>query len=370
MYLSHLSLKNFRSYGELELPLTQGVTIFLGKNGEGKTNIVESMLYLAFLSSHRTSSDQPLVRLGENSAYIRARIVNDERDLLVELEINAEKANRARINQNPVRSQKELFGALVCVYFSPEDLDLVRGDPAERRRFIDQLITLRNPRMAGVISDYDRAVRQRNSLLKTRSHSSSLQSWDEQVALYGGEIIAARLNLLNEFTPVFTDVYREISTKKPATIGYKSSIDNPTTSPQTNSEIILQKMNEIKFQELERGLTLVGPHRDDLLLQLGDHLVKGYASHGESWSIALSLKLASYQLLREEGAQPILILDDVFSELDEERRDQLVALAHSAEQTFVTVAVASDLPADLTGTTYQVKSGSVKIIKTGVVDDE
>ena len=360
MYLSTLSLKNFRSYSDLELSLAPGTTIFLGKNGEGKTNIVESILYLAFLSSHRTSGDQPLVKLGESSAYIRSVINNDERELLVELEINAEKANRARINQNPVRSQKELFGLLKCVYFSPEDLDLVRGDPAERRRFIDQLLILRNPRLAGVISDYERAVRQRNSLLKTRSHYSSLQSWDEQVATFGGEVIAARLITLAELEPLFTEVYKEISAIKPARITYKSSIENPTQDPLTNKELILQKMAEIKSQELDRGLTLVGPHRDDLLLHLGDHLVKGYASHGESWSVALSLKLASYQMLLNEGAKPILILDDVFSELDEERRDQLVALAHSAEQTFITVAVGSDLPAGLTGKTFTVKSGSVK----------
>ena len=360
MYLSTLSLKNFRSYSDLELSLAPGTTIFLGKNGEGKTNIVESILYLAFLSSHRTSGDQPLVKLGESSAYIRSVINNDERELLVELEVNAEKANRARINQNPVRSQKELFGLLKCVYFSPEDLDLVRGDPAERRRFIDQLLILRNPRLAGVISDYERAVRQRNSLLKTRSHYSSLQSWDEQVATFGGEVIAARLITLAELEPLFTEVYKEISAIKPARITYKSSIEKPTQDPLTNKELILQKMAEIKSQELDRGLTLVGPHRDDLLLHLGDHLVKGYASHGESWSVALSLKLASYQMLLNEGAKPILILDDVFSELDEERRDQLVALAHSAEQTFITVAVGSDLPAGLTGKTFTVKSGSVK----------
>lgn len=360
MHLSHLSLKNFRSYSELELPLEPGITIFLGKNGEGKTNIVESMMYIAFLSSHRTAGDQPLVQLGSQCAYVRAKITYPERDLLVELEINAEKANRARINQNPIRSQKELFGLLQCVYFSPEDLDLVRGDPSERRKFIDQLLTLRSPRMAGVITDYERAVRQRNSLLKSRSSYSSLQLWDEQVAQFGGEIIATRLQLLAEFEPVFKKVYADISKKKPASIYYKSSIDNPTISAQTNSEIILSKMAAIKNQEIERGLTLVGPHRDDLLLHLGDHLVKGYASHGESWSIALSLKLASYQLLKNAGESPVLILDDVFSELDEERRDQLVALAQDAEQTFVTVAVGSDLPVGLTGTTYLAKAGSVR----------
>ena len=361
MHLSLLSLKNFRSYSDLELPLKPGITIFLGRNGEGKTNIVESVLYLAFLSSHRTATDQPLVQLGNNSAYVRSKIQQPGREVTVELEINADKANRARINQNPARSQKELFGLVQCVYFSPEDLDLVRGDPAERRRFIDQLLILRSPRLAGVITDYERAVRQRNSLLKSRAGYSSLESWDQQVAQFGGEIIAARLALLADFEPVFSGVYKEISEKKPARITYKCSIDNPSTDPALNTAAMLVKMAEIKGQEIERGLTLIGPHRDDLLLHLGDHFVKGYASHGESWSIALSLKLASYKLLKNEGASPILILDDVFSELDEERRDQLVELARSAEQTLITVAVESDLPAELSGEVFFVKSGSVKV---------
>ena len=340
MHITNLSLKNFRSYSELELPLHKGISIFVGRNGEGKTNIVESILYLSFLSSHRTSSDQPLVQLGNTSAYIRSRIDNGEREILVELEINAEKANRARINQNPVRSQKELYGILQAIYFSPEDLDLVRGDPSERRRFIDQILVLRSPRMAGVIADYERAVRQRNSLLKSRSQLSSLESWDQQVATFGGEIIAARLTTLNELIPIFTKVYEEISPEKKADITYKSSIENPSLIPHENTQNILAKFSEIRNQEIDRG----------------------YASHGESWSIALSLKLASYQLLQEDGAKPILILDDVFSELDEERRDRLISLAHSAEQTFITVAVQSDLPPELTGTFFAVKSGSVKAL--------
>ncbi len=361
MHLSHLSLKNFRSYSELELPLSPGITVFLGRNGEGKTNIVESILYLSFLTSHRTSSDQPLVKLGETSAYIRAKTNHPDREILVELEINADKANRARINQNVTRSQKEIYGLVQCIYFSPEDMDLVRGDPTERRRFIDQILVLHTPRLAGVISDYERALKQRNALLKTRANVTALEPWDLHVAKFGAELIAARLSLLEEFNPVFAETYQEISAEKPAFITYKSSIENPSQNIAENIEIILSTMAEIKRQELDRGLTLVGPHRDDLLIQLGDHLVKGYASHGESWSIALSLKLSAYRLLVEQGNQPILILDDVFSELDEGRRDQLVALAQSAEQTFVTVAVEGDLPKNILGTTYYVKNGSVKL---------
>ena len=361
MHLSHLSLKNFRSYSELELPLNPGITIFIGRNGEGKTNIVESILYLSFLSSHRTAGDLPLIKLGESSAYLRSRIQNPEREILVELEINADKVNRARINQNAVRSQKELFGLIQCIYFSPEDMDLVRGDPLERRRFIDQILILRSPRMAGVITDYERAVKQRNALLKTRANQASLESWDQQVAKFGAEIIAARITLLAEYEPFFSEVYENISPDKKAYIKYKSSFESPSTNPDENYKAIILKMLELKSQELDRGLTLVGPHKDDLILHLGEHLVKGYASHGESWSIALSLKLAAYNLLIQEGVRPILILDDVFSELDEERRSQLISLAISAEQTFITVAVEGDLPKDLPGTTFHVKNGSVKL---------
>ncbi len=359
MQISHLALTNFRSYSELALPLEPGITIFIGRNGEGKTNIIESILYLSYLSSHRVSSDQPLVQLGKSSAYIRASAKLPDRDVLVELEVNADKANRARINQNPVRSQKELFGIVQAIYFSPEDLDLVRGDPSERRKFIDQFIMLRSPRMAGVISDYERALRQRNTLLKSRAGNESLSSWDEQVAKFGGEIIAARINTLQTFEPTFQDIYKEISATKPAHILYKSSIEEPSTDPEINSNKILERMRITRAAEIERGLTLTGPHRDDLLLHLGNHLVKGFASHGESWSIALSLKLATYKALTDEGLSPILVLDDVFSELDEDRRIQLIELAKNAEQTFITVAVESDLPKELLGKRYLVKSGSV-----------
>ena len=218
---------------------------------------------------------------------------------------------------------------------------------------------LRSPRMAGVISDYERAVRQRNTLLKSRAGNESLASWDEQVANFGGEVIAARISTLQTFEPIFQEVYKDISSKKPASIAYKSSIEEPSTIPSENTIKILGRMRITRAAEIERGLTLSGPHRDDLLLHLGDHLVKGYASHGESWSIALALKLATYKMLQQDGLSPILILDDVFSELDEDRRIQLIDLAKKAEQTLITVAVESDLPTDLTGARFNVKSGTV-----------
>ena len=359
MLITNLNLTNYRSYSTLDLSLDPGVSIFVGKNGEGKTNIAEAVLYLTFLSSHRASGNTPLIKLGNQSAYIRAKVKYPEREILVELEINSDKANRAKVNQNQVRSQKEIFGIVQTIYFSPEDLDIVRGDPSERRRFIDQLLTLRSPRIAGVISDYERAVKQRNSLLKTRASIDALNPWDKQVAELGGELITLRMLALDELKPIFNQVYKGISETKPAEIVYKSSIENPSLNQRENSEKITERLINNRGAELERGLTLTGPHRDDLLLILGDHLVKGYASHGESWSIALSLKLATYNLLKSDGLSPILILDDVFSELDEERRERLAEIAKAAEQTIITVAVENDLPKSITGTKYLVRAGMV-----------
>ena len=359
MLITNLNLTNYRSYSTLDLSLNEGISIFVGKNGEGKTNIAESILYLTFLNSHRASGNTPLVKLGNQSAYIRAKVKYPEREILVELEINSEKANRAKVNQNPVRSQKEIFGIVQTIYFSPEDLDLVRGDPSERRRFIDQLLTLRSPRIAGVITDYDRAVKQRNSLLKTRASSDALIPWDKQVAELGGELISLRMKALGELKPIFNNIYKDISETKPAEILYKSSIENPSLEASENTNKIMERLVNNRGVELERGLTLTGPHRDDLTLMLGDHLVKGYASHGESWSIALALKLSTYQLLKSDGLSPILILDDVFSELDEDRREKLAQIAQGAQQTIITVAVENDLPKSLTGIKYLVKSGTV-----------
>ena len=359
MLITNLNLTNYRSYSTLDLNLGSGITIFVGKNGEGKTNIAESILYLTFLNSHRASGNTPLVKLGANAAYIRAKVKYPEREILVELGINIDKANRAKINQNPTRSQKEIFGIVQAIYFSPEDLDIVRGDPSERRRFIDQLLTLRSPRVAAVISDYERAVKQRNSLLKTRASTQALEPWDKQVADFGGQLISLRLSGLAQLTPLFNQIYKEISNVKPAEIIYKSSLEGISENATENSEKIMEKLITNRSSELERGLTLTGPHRDDLLLTLGDHQVKGYASHGESWSIALSLKLATYNLLKSDGLSPILILDDVFSELDEDRREKLSQIAKTAEQTIITVAVESDLPKSLSGDRYLVKSGSV-----------
>jgi DNA replication and repair protein RecF len=354
-----LALTNFRSYKSLELELDPGPTTFIGNNGSGKTNIVESLIYLAYLSSHRVSQNLPLLHLGTDQAIIRAEIERDDRTLQVDLEINASKANRARLNQNPTQSQREILGALQVIYFSPEDLDLVRGEPTHRRDFLDKLLIMRSPRLAGVISDYDRVVKQRNTLLKTRSPENALAPWTEQLINLGAQLSAERIALVEELNPYVAANYANLNEVKPASISYKSATDGLTTNTEKNIQTLTARQLEVARQETERGASLIGPHRDDLHLQLGDFPAKGYASHGESWSMAISLRIGSFNLLKSEGAEPILILDDIFAELDTTRRAQLTSVTKMAEQTIITAAVESDLPPELLSIKYYVSPGVV-----------
>jgi DNA replication and repair protein RecF len=354
-----LALTNFRSYKSLELELDPGPTTFIGNNGSGKTNIVESLIYLAYLSSHRVSQNLPLLHLGTDQAIIRAEIERDDRTLQVDLEINASKANRARLNQNPTKSQREILGALQVIYFSPEDLDLVRGEPTHRRDFLDKLLIMRSPRLAGAISDYDRVVKQRNTLLKTRSPENALAPWTEQLINLGAQLSAERIALVEELNPYVAANYANLNEVKPASVSYKSATDGLTTNTEKNIQTLTARQLEVARQETERGASLIGPHRDDLHLQLGDFPAKGYASHGESWSMAISLRIGSFNLLKSEGAEPILILDDIFAELDTTRRAQLTSVTKMAEQTIITAAVESDLPPELLSIKYYVSPGVV-----------
>ena len=360
MRVKKLALTNFRSYKSLELELDPGPTTFIGNNGSGKTNIAESLIYLAYLSSHRVSQNLPLLHLGTDQAIIRAEIERDDRTLQVDLEINASKANRARLNQNPTKSQREILGALQVIYFSPEDLDLVRGEPTHRRDFLDKLLITRAPRLAGVISDYDRVVKQRNTLLKTRAPENALAPWTEQLINLGAQLSAERIALVEELNPYVTANYANLNEVKPASIAYKSATAGLTTNTDENIQTLTARQLEVARQETERGASLIGPHRDDLHLQLGDFPAKGYASHGESWSMAISLRIGSFNLLKSEGASPVLILDDVFAELDTSRRIQLMSATQLAEQTFITAAVESDLPAELLTQKFYVTPGVVK----------
>lgn len=381
MYVSYLSLTDFRSYPQVELPLSRGVTTLLGSNGQGKTNLVEAIHYLATLDSHRVSTDAPLVRGGAERAIIRAQAHRGERSLLVELEIVPGKANRARLNRAPAGRPREILGVIRTVLFAPEDLALVKGDPTERRRFLDELIITRTPRLAGVRSDYDRVLKQRNTLLKSagaarrgggghgRSQAdlSTLDVWDGHLATHGAELVAARLELIDVLRPRVEKAYAALVAGG-ATAGRATGLDYRGTLPAEAlvpdraalQQALLGEMQAVRPQELERGVSLVGPHRDDVLLTLGDFPAKGYASHGESWSFALALRLACYETLREEGEEPVLVLDDVFAELDTHRRSRLAELVAPAEQVLVTAAVEGDVPEVLRGEVFEVRTGEVR----------
>ena len=360
MRINKLELTNFRSYPSLTLNLKPGVITFIGDNGSGKTNIAESLIYLSFLSSHRVANNVPLISLGAQQAIIRAEIERDSRVLQIDLEINVNKANRARINSNPTRSQREILGACQIVYFSPEDLDLVRGEPGGRRDFLDRLLITRTPRLAGVISDYERVVKQRNALLKTRSSASALVPWNEQLIKFGAQLTSERIALIEALNPWVSKNYANLNEVKPASISYKCSTEGVSNNLENNMSVLSRRLEEVAYQEIERGVSLIGPHRDDLHLQIGDFPAKGYASHGESWSMAISLRIGSFNLLKSEGSEPILILDDVFAELDTSRRHQLMSATQLAEQTIITAAVESDLPSELLTQKYYVTAGVVK----------
>ncbi|WP_416977915.1 DNA replication/repair protein RecF [Streptomyces sp. T028] len=383
MHVTHLSLADFRSYARAEVPLDPGVTAFVGPNGQGKTNLVEAVGYLATLGSHRVASDAPLVRMGADRAIIRAQVRQGERQQLVELEVNPGKANRARVNRSSQVRPRDVLGIVRTVLFAPEDLALVKGDPGERRRFLDELITARSPRMAGVRSDYERVLKQRNTLLKSaalaRRHGgrrgapparadssveadlSTLDVWDQHLARAGAELLAQRLDLVAAIQPLADKAYEQLAPGGgPVTLEYKPSAPGEAHTREDLYAQLMAALADARKQEIERGVTLVGPHRDDVLLKLGQLPAKGYASHGESWSYALALRLASYDLLRAEGNEPVLVLDDVFAELDARRRERLAELVAPGEQVLVTAAVDDDVPQVLSGARYAVADGTVE----------
>ncbi len=377
MYVSALGLNNFRSYSHADVEFSQGVTTLVGANGQGKTNIIEAIGYIALLDSHRVATDAPLVKFDTERATVRCRVVRDDRPTLIELEINPGRANRARINQSPVPRPREIVGILRTVLFAPEDLALVKGDPSERRRFLDELLVTRWPRLAAVRADYERVLKQRNALLKTAAQARrsggkspdvlhTLDVWDTHVATTGAELLAARLHILEELKPLVTHAYEVVSSGGgPASCSYVSNLGHEHELPHERAELIdvlLAAMADKRREELDRGVSLVGPHRDDVLLTLGQAPAKGYASHGESWSFALALRMASYELLRSEAladGEPVLILDDVFAELDVQRRTRLAELVAPAEQVLITAAVEADIPSMLSGDRLFVRSGQV-----------
>jgi len=375
LYVRQLELVDFRSYPRVVVDFEPGPSVFVGANGMGKTNLVEALGYVSTLDSHRVATDAPLVRVGAERAVIRTTVVHDDRELLVELSIEPGRANKARLGRSAVSRPRDVLGALRLVLFAPEDLELVRGDPSDRRRYLDELLTLRQPRYAGVRGDYERVLKQRNALLRTaylarkaggaKPDLSTLDVWDVHLARHGAELTAGRLELCTALTPLVTKAYDAVAAGRgDARLTYSSAwTDRPDGQESTLEEALLEALREARAGEVERGMTLVGPHRDDLVLHLGELPAKGYASHGECWSFALALRLASYELLRAERIEPVLVLDDVFAELDTSRRTHLAELVADATQTLVTCAVEADVPAALRGARYEVGVGEVRRVR-------
>ncbi|MDQ1749544.1 MAG: replication and repair protein RecF [Pseudonocardiales bacterium] len=392
MYVQHLSVADFRSWPRADVAFEPGASVFVGSNGQGKTNLLEAIGYLATLSSHRVASDGPLIRAGANQAVVQAAVVQGGRQLVIEVVLTPGKANKAKLNRSPVPRPRDILGGLRTVLFAPEDLAIVRGDPSERRRFLDEVLVQRTPRLAGVRADYDRVLKQRAALLKSagaarRSGGSgdlrTLDVWDGHLADHGAVLLAARMELVDALRPYAEEAYSRIApevrgnaTASPFGLRYVSSIDgslprdeggvsNVSTIPDVAvlSAVLLSELARVRSQELERGVTLIGPHRDDLDLSLNGLPLRGYASHGEGWSAALALRLACYDLLSSDGAEPVLILDDVFAELDTARRDQLASIAAKAEQVLISSAVVGDVPEQLVGARYDVADGEVRRVR-------
>ncbi|MCL2490266.1 MAG: DNA replication/repair protein RecF [Propionibacteriaceae bacterium] len=380
MYITDVELVDFRNYEQANLEFAPGVNVLTGQNGQGKTNIVEAVAYLATMTSHRVSLDAPLVRRGAERAVVRARVVaglNDRRVLTLELEINPGAANRAQLNRAPQRRARDLLGALRVVAFTPDDLGLVQGDPAQRRDAVDDVVVTRWPRLAGVKADYDKVIRQRNALLKTAAArgrldteaAATLDVWDAQLASFGSEIVLARAATITDLAPHLMASYQAIAPANDAAMavyaprqetlrGYLRGDDSPTSVDI--AALLRESLAERRADEVRRGISLVGPHRDEIELSIGELPAKGYASHGEAWSLALAWRLAAFNLLRAEGIEPVLLLDDVFAELDTTRRARLADEVVAAEQTIITAAVREDVPPSLSGHNFLVQAGSVK----------
>jgi len=384
--VTHLSLSDFRNYRTAEVQLKPGPNLFVGSNGQGKTNLVESLGYLSTLGSHRVSVDHAMIRQGADAAIVRARLEHGERQLLAEVQINRTGANRAQINRGVIKT-RELPRYFSSVLFAPEDLALVRGEPSGRRRFLDELLVLISPRYSGVMTDYERVLKQRNSLLKSarasgikESQLSTLEIWDDRLITLGSEVIEARLALVARLLPDVAAAYQTVAGEDHhARLSNSLTVLEPTAdrddsegsgqtlpgdSPLTAAAIsghFRSALDRLRRNELDRGMTLVGPHRDDLVLELNDLPARGYASHGESWSFALALKLASADLLRRESTtgDPVLMLDDVFAELDESRRARLAAAVDDFEQVLITAAVYEDVPKTLTAHTVRIAAGTI-----------
>lgn len=377
MFVKELSLRDFRSYEQVSVAFPAGVSALVGSNGQGKTNLIEALGYIATLGSHRVATDAPLIRRGNTSAAVRVVVSHDERDIELQIDLDAQRPNKAMLNRSPLKRPRDLLGYLNVVVFAPEDLALVKGDPSDRRHFLDQTLIALAPRLAGVRSDLDRVLKQRNALLKTAQHAArrsasdvmhTLDAWDAQFARLSSQLVLQRLALIDALLPHAGAHYAMVSDDRgPFTMQYECSLPEAPVEREESvwEQAYLQAFADRRNDEIERGITLVGPQRDELALSVRELPVKGYASHGESWSAALTLRLAAFELLRHDrpGGDPVLILDDVFAELDSRRRERLAEFAHQAQQTIITAAVADDVPAILAGAQFSVGNGEVQRVR-------
>jgi len=374
MHVISLTAVDFRSYSFVEINLEPGVTTFIGSNGQGKTNLVEAISYCSTLSSHRVSQDLPLVKADQPRAIVRTGVKYQDRTNWLEVEIWPSKTNKTKLNGSDCKKTKDILGILQTITFSPEDLILVKGDPGQRRYFLDEILVQKSSSYAGIKTDYERVLKQRNALLKSAGPArrnnldsvlATLDIWNEQLINFGSQIVLARHQIINELLPYVSKSYAELApSSKALNITY---LPNVAAENMTLNDLVTamkQKLQERQQDELDRGLTLVGPHRDDLEIMIGELPAKGYASHGESWSVALALRLASFDLLKatSPAGDPVLILDDVFAELDVARRNQLILRVKNVEQVLITAAVAEDVPKELVGNKLYVNNGKVEKI--------
>ena len=381
MYVRHLSVVDFRVWPEADIELPAGPVTFVGGNGQGKTSLLEALGYLAGLSSHRAAADAALVRVGAERAVVRAAVVAAGRELRPEIEIVPGRSNRARLGGAALPRARELLGVVRTILFAPEDLSIVRGDPGERRRFLDDLAVARLPRLAGTRADYDRVLKQRAALLKSAGARrrdgamdlSTLDVWDGHLVTAGAELLRARLETVRDLAPYLAAAHSQVAPdSEPVALTYQSDVLPADSSAERTAdavpsldvlrELLATRLHSVRGAELERGVNLAGPHRDDLAIRLGQLPARTHASQGESWSVALACRLAAYELLRADdlpGGDPVLLLDDVFAQLDRERREHLARVAGKAEQAWITAAVAADVPDELAGARFAVRDGRV-----------
>lgn len=354
MWLRSLQLTGYRNYEQLSAEFPAGPVLIIGENGEGKTNLVEAIGYLSTLESHRVSGYQALIQKHQVSSQLSAKVSHQGRDLMVGIELNKDSPNRFFLNGSQRKKSSEILGLIRTVTFAPEDLDLIRRDPSDRRAFMDSSLVQLKPRLAGVKSDYDRVLKQRNALLKSaRSVKNpdlgTLDIWDDQLVALGTELTIERLNLVAQLEPLIKDFYAKLSASNEkvrlrlvSAVGAEEgeNFADIESDAKAYSNDFYQRLETLRDREIERGITLAGPHRDELVIEKGGLLAKSHASQGEAWSLALGLKLALGSVSRKNSdlGDPILLLDDVFAVLDKGRRQRLLEFVTDYEQVFITAA--------------------------------